>query len=547
MFARITIIISLFAAVPSILQGKPADSLYRVYEKQQFYPNGKLEIAALGFATKYFGEYTDKHIGLSAGIMTRYMLPFLPEIGLGVRLTSGRLEYERRYKARFGPDFLRQFPTADFPDAMVRGTMRYTMFSAFEPALFINFFPRSSVNYYIFAGYSTMMYYPQDIDEDPIDDGGILKHYPDYHDIDRLSLHWVGGVGFDVFLSRRLALGMQCAFRYVRTDLLDGYAQIDGNGMPTNTDNFAEAGVKLSYYAFERSDSDGDGVGDEDENKYGTNPYSADTDGDGVSDYDEISFYKSNPLKLDSDNDGVSDYDEVTLYNTNPNLADTDGDGIGDYDEISLHKTNPRLPDSDDDGIGDRDEIARGTNPMNADTDGDDVPDGQDKCPLNAGMTEFHGCSAPVRNDIVVVRDTIHISRSDTVYITQIETSLPKETVTIHKGQSFTVYGINFRSGSAVIEPDSYPILDTVAVWLRQNSEIITEVRGHTDSIGSVNSNKTLSQERAAAVIEYLVDKGIERLRLSAAGYGENMPIGDNGTPEGRALNRRIEFFVKNK
>lgn len=534
-------------------RAQPPDTVRRVFEKQQFYPNGKLEVAGLAFVTKYFGEFTDQYVGFSAGVMTRYALPFLPEIALGVRTSTGWLEYERRYKARFGDGFLRQFPPADFPDAMTKGVMRRTKFTAFEPLLFLNLFPRSTVNYYVFGGYTVMPYYPQDIEEDPIDAGGIKIHYPDYKEKNTVTFYWTGGMGFDVFLSRRLTLGAQAAFRYIRTDMLDGYGHIDDFGLQTNPDNFIEAGVKLGYYLFETADTDRDGISDADEEKLGTNPYNDDTDGDGIGDYDEITLYKADPLKTDTDGDGISDYDEIVVYHTDPSASDTDADGLSDIDEALVYTTNPRLPDSDGDGIADRDEIARGTNPMNADSDADDTPDGRDECPLTPGKAEFRGCPAPppapVKSDTVMImrRDTVIITRTDTVYVARAEIALPKEVVTIRKGQSFTVYGINFQSGSAVIEPESYPVLDTVVLWLRQNPDISTEVRGHTDSVGKATANMALSNDRAEAVIEYLVRAGIVRLRLTAAGYGESIPVGDNGTPEGRALNRRIEFYVRNK
>jgi outer membrane protein OmpA-like peptidoglycan-associated protein len=285
----------------------------------------------------------------------------------------------------------------------------------------------------------------------------------------------------------------------------------------------------------------------------GTNPYDEDTDADGIGDYQEITLYKADPLKADTDADGMSDYDEIVVYHTNPSVSDTDSDGLSDVDEALVYKANPRLPDSDSDGIADRAEIARGTNPMSADTDADDVADGADECPLTAGKMEFRGCPAPppapVKGDTITITriDTVRTFHRDTVFVTRTESVLPKEVVTIRKGQSFTVYGINFKSGSAVIEPESYPILDTVVLWLRQNAGISAEVRGHTDSIGKATANMGLSNDRAESVIAYLVKAGIAAQRLTPAGYGESTPVGDNSTPEGRALNRRIEFYVKNK
>jgi len=66
-------------------------------------------------------------------------------------------------------------------------------------------------------------------------------------------------------------------------------------------------------------------------------------------------------------------------------------------------------------------------------------------------------------------------------------------------------------------------------------------VEGHTDNVGDDASNFTLSQKRSEAVREYVISKGIDESRISARGYGETKPIADNKTPEGRALNRRVE------
>jgi len=69
-------------------------------------------------------------------------------------------------------------------------------------------------------------------------------------------------------------------------------------------------------------------------------------------------------------------------------------------------------------------------------------------------------------------------------------------------------------------------------------------IEGHTDSQGADAYNLNLSEQRAQAVVTYLIDQGVDGTRLSSIGYGESAPIGDNDTPEGRAQNRRIEFNV---
>jgi len=104
---------------------------------------------------------------------------------------------------------------------------------------------------------------------------------------------------------------------------------------------------------------------------------------------------------------------------------------------------------------------------------------------------------------------------------------------------------VHFETGKAIIKPDSYQLLDDVADAFLSHSQIkLVQVAGHTDNQGSLESNQQLSQDRAAAVVEYLVNKGVEPTRLQAKGYGETRTIDTNDTVEGRAANRRVEFNI---
>lgn len=104
--------------------------------------------------------------------------------------------------------------------------------------------------------------------------------------------------------------------------------------------------------------------------------------------------------------------------------------------------------------------------------------------------------------------------------------------------------GINFETGSANIAYESYPILERAYKYLINNPDIRLEVQGHTDNVGSSKLNMELSQERADAVRDYLIGKGIKAERLTSKGYGSARPIASNNTKQGRALNRRIEFQI---
>ena len=235
-------------------------------------------------------------------------------------------------------------------------------------------------------------------------------------------------------------------------------------------------------------DSDGDGLSDYDEiNVYKTDPNKADTDGDGLSDYAEVMQYKTDPLKVDTDGDGLSDYAEVMQYKTDPLKVDTDGDGLSDYAEVMQYKTNPLVKDTDGGSVNDGEEVAAGTNPLDP---RDDVLD-------------------------------------------------------LHEGASFSLEGILFETGSANIKAESIPILEQAYAALAANRDVKVLITGHTDNVGSAQSNMTLSQNRANSVRTWLVNRGIAADRLRAEGRGLTQPRATNNTPEGRALNRRIEFMVE--
>lgn len=111
----------------------------------------------------------------------------------------------------------------------------------------------------------------------------------------------------------------------------------------------------------------------------------------------------------------------------------------------------------------------------------------------------------------------------------------------------WVLVGVNFEFDSARLTEGSYPLLYGAVQHLTQHPDINIEIQGHTDYIGSESYNEELSEKRAATVRDYLVSKGIDSSRLTIKGYGESVPIADNSIPEGRALNRRIEFKVTDK
>jgi OmpA-OmpF porin, OOP family len=103
--------------------------------------------------------------------------------------------------------------------------------------------------------------------------------------------------------------------------------------------------------------------------------------------------------------------------------------------------------------------------------------------------------------------------------------------------------GIFFDTGSDQIRPESTPTLREIADMLRQHSELRLGIEGHTDNTGSAATNKTLSEQRAAAVKAFLVaNHGIDAARLETRGFGPDKPLMPNDTPEGRQNNRRVEL-----
>ena len=114
----------------------------------------------------------------------------------------------------------------------------------------------------------------------------------------------------------------------------------------------------------------------------------------------------------------------------------------------------------------------------------------------------------------------------------------------IEVGASVVLENIFFDFDKTTLRSESFPELDKVVDFLNRNPDITVEIGGHTDSKGSDQYNKNLSQGRAESVRSYLLDQNIDPFRISAKGYGEEVPIATNNTDEGRQTNRRVEFTI---
>ena len=146
------------------------------------------------------------------------------------------------------------------------------------------------------------------------------------------------------------------------------------------------------------------------------------------------------------------------------------------------------------------------------DNDGDGIQDATDRCPNEPGPADEQGCPR-VYQDVEVTSTGIVIHQR-----------------------------VYFEFNRAVIQPRSFPILNTVAQVMRDFPDISVEIQGHTDSRGRDEYNLNLSGERAEAVRSYLIQQGIPNGRMTARGYGETRPIDTNRTDAGRANTRRVEF-----
>jgi OOP family OmpA-OmpF porin len=112
----------------------------------------------------------------------------------------------------------------------------------------------------------------------------------------------------------------------------------------------------------------------------------------------------------------------------------------------------------------------------------------------------------------------------------------------LNKSGHVAVYGIQFDTGKATIQPGSEKMLQQIVELLQQNPDLKLRVEGHTDNQGNEAANQTLSDKRAQAVVAWLTGKRIAAGRLTAKGFGATKPVADNSTEEGRAKNRRVEL-----
>ena len=317
------------------------------------------------------------------------------------------------------------------------------------------------------------------------------------------AMNGIGSINFPVgisyWFSDHLGLTYQATFNYV---------------MPDDT-NIVQQHYRHSLsvdFRFGGTDTDGDGIYDKNDacpNVAGIAAFSGcpDSDGDGIQDSEDTCPQTA----------GLAEYS---------GCPDTDGDGVSDDKDrcpkVAGLSEMAGCPDSDGDGITDqRDTCPNSAGPRGnrgcpwPDTDGDNVVDKDDKCPNEAGTLANNGCP-----------------------------ELPSEKV--QAMLSSYAKTINFDYGKSSIQEAANETLQAIVAILIEYPKANFIIAGHTDSIGSEKFNQTLSEERAASIVEFLTSNGVDPNRLSSIGFGETSPITSNDTKDGMAQNRRVEVKLDN-
>jgi OOP family OmpA-OmpF porin len=120
----------------------------------------------------------------------------------------------------------------------------------------------------------------------------------------------------------------------------------------------------------------------------------------------------------------------------------------------------------------------------------------------------------------------------------------PYKKIVVKKDKLELKEKLYFAWDQAVLQEVSFPVLDEVVQALKDNKGFRVQVEGHASSEGGDDHNQTLSEQRAAAVLNYLTTNGIDKDRLVSKGFGSSVPLDTNGTIAGRENNRRVEFVV---
>jgi outer membrane protein OmpA-like peptidoglycan-associated protein len=254
----------------------------------------------------------------------------------------------------------------------------------------------------------------------------------------------------------------------------------------------------------------------------------------------------------DNDRDGILDVDDECPMVPEDRDGDADEDGCpegneGDRDGDGLLDEVDQCPDDPEDRDGFQDEDGC----PDPDNDQDGILDADDLCPNDPedrdNFEDEDGCPDPDNDQdrILDVNDSCP-NDPETYNGFEDEDGCPdRGSVIIEENQIVILEKIYFETDSAVIQQRSFPIIDAVAATLNGNPQItLIEIQGHADERSSDEYNIRLTRDRAASVVEALVQRGVRRERMRSAGYGERCPVDPRHNNEAWEKNRRVEFKI---
>lgn len=345
------------------------------------------------------------------------------------------------------------------------------------------FFPQASL------GFSNLWFDPKDDQGKPAS-GNASGLYTTNTQVFNLDL------GFRVLASDKLSVNALAGINVTLSDYIDDIAAAGKN------DSYLTFMIGISYSPFSNADADGDGIKGSDDKCPGEPE-----DFDGFQDEDGCP-------DLDNDNDGIPDKtdqcpdepEDIDGFQDNDGCPDLDNDGDGIVDKFD------KCPDEaeDFDNFADLDGCP------DIDNDGDGIPDSSDTCPNEAetfnGIDDEDGCPD---SSVAALPDRFTLSADDI-----------------------------FQQNSAKIKFEAKTALENIINIMRKYPNTNWRIEGHMDSRGSESFIRSLSFERAKAVLEYLnVFGGLDKSKFEIFGMADNFPVGNNNTESGRKLNRRIEII----
>jgi len=354
---------------------------------------------------------------------------------------------------------------------------------------------------YLFAGASYLWFNPK---------GGNGSKLPNNlaDRYDNHELNYNGELGFRFLLTDDLSFNINGGVQVSPNDYLDDQP------LGTSNDAFLILGAGFSFAFFAEKDVDGDGVFDSKDVCSSTPP--------GVK-VDEFG------CPIDKDRDGVPDYlDQCpetpyrVLVDSKGCPFDADGDKVPDY--IDVCDNTPEGVSVDELGC-----------PYDLDKDG--IPDYQDKCPNTPENVQVDKDGCPADTDLDGVPD-YRDDCPETPAGEQVDENGCPPVVEVQ--EMVLSSGANFAVGSSQLLPSAYPELDKMVKIMGEEKGSRWRIEGHTDASGSAEINKKISKQRAESVLNYFLSKGISRSRFEVVGLGEDYPVADNSTEEGKAKNRRV-------